>query len=79
MEKKTKVWLVLAIITSVYMIYIIGVSATIVPGHADNHFFLNLFNVNNINSAANVLNWTTLLSLVLWLIWGFSYVREDNK
>lgn len=38
MEKKTKIWLVLAIISSIYMIYIVGVSALIAPGF-DNHFF----------------------------------------
>lgn len=78
MEKKTKIWLVLSIISSVYLIYIVGVSALISPGF-ENHFVLNLFNANNTNSSAMVLNWTSLISLVLWLIWGVSFVREDNE
>jgi hypothetical protein len=79
MEKRTKVWLVLAILSSVYLIYIVGVSSLLSP-YFQIHFILNVFNqvsTNNSDSTGSVMNWTALVTFVLWIIWGVLFVRED--
>jgi hypothetical protein len=79
MEKRTKVWLVLAILSSVYLIYIVGVASLLSP-YFQIHFILNVFNqvsTNNSDSTGSVMNWTALVTFVLWIIWGVLFVRED--
>lgn len=62
MNKWTKVWLVISIVFTVYLVYMVGVAAVLTPGFQDSFVLNFLSHPNNTNGTASVINWIALLS-----------------
>lgn len=83
MSKRTKVWLLLAIIVTVHLIYVVGIAAFLASGSG--HVFilnwlnaiLNLISGNDTDLNVAVMNLTALLCIVLWICWGVSFIRDE--
>jgi len=75
-SKRTKVWLVISIVLTVYLIYMVGVAA-ITTGLQDRFILDFLSHPNNLNGTLSVINWVGLLSIVMWVVWGVSFVKDQ--
>lgn len=82
MRKGTRVWLLLSILSTVYLMYMVGVTSAFNANLFTDHFFLNVGQFggySNSNSISGVLNWTCVVSVVLWIVWGVSFIRNADS
>lgn len=79
MRKHTRVWLLLSILATVYLIYMVSVASIFTANFMDS-FFLNLgrLGMSNLNSISGVINWTAIVTIVLWIIWGVLFIKDAN-
>lgn len=77
MSKRTKVWLVISVVLTVYLVYMVGVAAVLTPGFQDNFILNFLSHPNNTNGTARVIDWVALLSIIMWIVWGVSFIKDE--
>lgn len=77
MTKRTKIWLLLAILGTVYLVYMVGVAALLTRGFQDHFIFNGLNFTDNTNSTAAIMDWIALLDIILWISWGVSFIKDE--
>jgi len=65
------VWLVLAIVATVSLLYVAGEAALFAAGMYPAWW-------GNANTVDFVLNWLWVVAIALWCIWGWGFVRRDD-
>lgn len=78
MSKSTRVWLLLGILFTVYLIYICGSAALIAP-RFDNQYILPFFGELNLNATSTLMNLEGTVTILIWLVWGIKFVRESDR
>ncbi len=72
MDRALRVRLLLAIASTVCLVYVVGIAAFM----GGMLFLSNWWGDPHV--ADFVLNWLWVVCLALWFIWGFRFVKEDE-
>jgi hypothetical protein len=78
MSLATRIWLVISIILSIYLVYIVG-QASITNGYFGVRYIFPFFvGEVNLNEMSRFITDSGVVSIISWCIWGVLFARSGS-